>query len=546
MTRIRRWPVLVALAGLLLLVALLAGWIARQPTVELPDYGGVYTEAVVGHPRTLSPIFAQSDAERDLVSLLFRGLTRADIGGAIVPDAATKWEVSDDKLTYTFHLRDDVFWSDGAPVSAADVLFTVRAIQDPSFKGDPNLTAVWRTVALEAVDDKTVKFILTEPFAPFLDQTTLGLLPAHVLGQTPIAELASAPFNTQPITNGPFKLEKLDEKEATLAPNPNDGGRRPYLARLTFRFYPDRGAAIAAFGRHDVLGVGMVSPSDLSKLAEGALLYSAARPTFTAVYLNLDKFMFQDKRTRQALLLGLDRGAIVRQALNGQALVADSPIVPQSWAYNANVRRYPYDPAQAKTLLEQAGWTDVDSDGVREREGQRFEFTLVTSDDPVRSAVADMLAKQWAQLGIRVNVQPVKSTALEQVYLDPREFDAALYGWNVPASDPDPYPLWHSTQVNQGQNVSGWANLEADSRLEQARQTVEPAVRANLYHDFQAIFAEEVPALLLYHGVYHYALDPQVRNVQLGPVLLDPTCRFQTLPQWYLRTRTARPSLLGS
>lgn len=545
MNRIRRWPVLIALVGLILLAVLLAGLVTRQPAIEVPDYGGVYTEAMVGRPRTLAPIFAQTDTERDLIALLFRGLTRADPNGVIVPDAAAVWEVTPDGLTYTFKLRDDVFWSDGAPVTTADVIYTITCIQDPTYSVNPGLASLWRSVALEPVDQQTIRFHLTEPFAPFLDQTTLGLMPSHILGEVPMAELLTHSYNLQPISNGPFKLEKLDETTATLAPNPHDGGRRPYLARLTFKFYSDRGQAVAAYLRKDVMGVGQVAPADLVKVSAGAI-YSAPRPTFTTIFLNLDRFTFQDRRTRQALLLALDRASIVRQALNGQALVADSPIVPQSWAYAPDVKRYPYDRLQASALLEQVGWTDADQDGVREREGQRLEFTLVTTDDPTRQAVADLVVKQWAQVGVRARVQTVTARTLETVQFDTRQFDAALYGWNATDSDPDPYPFWHSTQVNQGQNIAGWANLEADSRLERARQTPDPAVRATLYREFQVIFSEETPALLLYHGIYHYALDPQVHNVQLGQVLLDASSRFQTIQQWYVRTRSVRQGLLGS
>ncbi len=174
MSRFRRWPVLIALAGLLLLAVLLAGWVARLPTVEVPDYGGTFSEALIGKPRFLSPILAQTDAERDIVSLLFRGLTRTDAAGNVVPDVASGWEVSADGLSYTFRLRNDVYWSDGLPVTAADVLYTIGAVQDPSFTANPSLSAFWRTVAMEVVDDYTIRFQLTEPFAPFLDQTTLG------------------------------------------------------------------------------------------------------------------------------------------------------------------------------------------------------------------------------------------------------------------------------------------------------------------------------------------------------------------------------------
>lgn len=545
MSRIRRWPVLIALAGLLLLVALLGGWIARQPTVEIPDYGGTFTEAVVGRPRSLSPVYAQTESERDLVALLFRGLTRPDAAGNIVPDVASDWDVSPDGLSYTFHLRDDVYWSDGVPVTAADILYTISVIQNPSFDGHPPLAAFWRTVALELIDPQTIRFHLTEPFAPFVDQTTLGLLPAHLLEHVPVGELSRHTFNTQPVGNGLFKLERLDETSAVLTPNPHDGGRRPYLARLIFRFYPDRASAIAAFLRKEATGVGQVSAADLSKVSAGAI-YSAPRPTFTTVFLNHNHPLFQDRRVRQALLLSIDRPAIIREVLQGQAIVADSPVVAQSWTYEPAVRHYGYDPAQARNLLEEAGWTDSDGDGVRDKGGQSLTFTLMTSEDPVRRAVAERIAQQWGNVGVKVSVQTASPRTLEQSYLAPRQYDAALYGWSASETDPDPYPLWHSTQAKDGQNVGAWSNKDADAVLEKARQTGDAATRGQLYREFQRIFSEETPALLLYHGIYHYAVDPLVHNVQVGQVLLDPSQRFQTIPYWYTRTRAIRPGFLNN
>ncbi|MFN8474978.1 MAG: peptide ABC transporter substrate-binding protein [Anaerolineae bacterium] len=544
MSRIRRWPVLIALAGLILLGVIIFGLISRQPTVEVPDVGGTFTEAVVGRARVLSPLFAQTDTEKDLVYLLFRGLTRADVSGATVPDVATGWTISPDKLIYTFTLRNDVFWSDGAPVTAEDVLFTIKTLQDPAFSGDPDMAILWHNIAVEVVDDHTVRFILPEPYAPFLDQTAVGLLPAHVLKDVPVAQMAAHSFSTQPVGNGPFKIEKLDDTSANLVPNPYDGGRRPYLSRLIFRFFPDRSSALAAFNRKEVMGVGQVAPADLAKLSSGAI-YSAARPIFTAIYLDLHNPLFQDRAVRQALLMGLDREALVRHALYGQALVTDSPIITNSWAYNPELHRYTYNVDQARALLDNAGWRDTNGDGIRDRDGRAFEFKLTTADEPSRVAVANMIAKQWEQLGVHAKVSVVAPDEFQNNYLEPRNFDAILYGWNTPDSDPDPYAQWHSTQIKDGQNYSGWSNKDADRILEEARHTTDPAARAGLYRDFQALFAQDLPALLLYHGIYEYAVDSQVRNVQVGSVLLDPHDRLQTVQQWYMHTRPSDTGLLS-
>ena len=264
-------------------------------------------------------------------------------------------------------------------------------------------------------------------------------------------------------------------------------------------------------------------------------LYSAQAPGYGIVFLNLKREslpFLQVKEVRQALLYGLDRQELIDDVLEGQGLVADSPVLPILWAYDPAVRHYSYDPERAIGLLDAAGWMDSDGDRVRDREGVTLAFTLLTTDEPAMVGLAEGMAAQWLNIGVRVRVRTV-STEVANNFVRNRDFDAALVRMALTA-DPDPYPLWHSTQAEAGQNYAGFDNEEADLAMEEARLTADPERLLELYHTFQQIFAEEVPALLIHHPVYTYAVHDSVREVQLSP-MLHTSQRFRNIQSWYVQ-----------
>lgn len=540
-----RWQALIAILGIILLGTLLAYFAFGLSTVAQADYGGTYIEGIAGTPNIVNPLFNQfNPVDRDLSALIFNGLTRADERGVIKPDLARSWEISPDGLIYTFTLRSDITWSDGAPFSSADVVYTIQTIQSSDYPGLTDIASLWRTVAISALNPLTVRMQLSQPFAPFLDYTTIGLLPSHLLQDVSASDLPTAQFSRQPIGTGPFVLDELTPEEATLSPNPRYFGQRPYLGTLQFKFYKDGNeAALAAYERGEVEGVSQVTP-ELLEQARGLPkldLQSAQLAGMTLVFFNTTKPQFQDKLVRQALLYGMNRQGIIDTLLQGQALLGVGPILPNSWAYDDALKKYPYDPQRAAELLDQAGWQDKNKDGVRERGDQLLAFTLLTNtDDPTRAQIAQQLADDWNKLGAKVDVELVPAPLLVQDNLRPRQFDVVLAAFtNLPA-DPDPYTAWHSSQTpdksDAGRNYSGWENSDADDLLQQARRTVDLAARAELYRQFQMLFMEDVPAAILYYPVYTYGIDQRLHGVQLAP-LLDPSDRFRNISQWFINTR---------
>ena len=548
MTRHIRWQAVIAIVGVVLIVVLL-GYIAyTTTTVVVPDVGGTYVEGMAGRPSYINPVLCQyNQVDRDLVSLIFSSLTEINERGEIVPALARDWDVSENGLVYTFYLRRDVVWHDGEPFTADDVLFTVAAMQHEEYQGPPELGELWRTVTAEKINDYTVSFTLQAPLATFLDYTTVGVLPDHLLASVPAGELPRDQYNVRPVGTGMFKISEVSGDYVILEANPDYYGAKPLLSKVEFKFYPDYQSVFAAYQQGEVEGISEVLPEDLPRVRQEQYLnlYTARLSSYTLIFLNLDLPIFEDKEVRQALLWSIDRQRIIDQVLDGQGLVASSPIMPDSWAYNRDIPQYEYDPQMAARLLTEAGWVDTDADGVRENEGVRLEFTLLTNKDPVRRQLIEEIARQLWDVGVRVVPVVEDSTWVVNEALRPREFDALLYSWGNLPTDPDPYLMWHSTQIGgDGQNYAGLRSVEIDQLLEQGRQSTDQGERTRLYRDFQDLFADEVPSLLLYYPVYNYAVDEMVKGVQLSP-MMDASDRFRTVDQWYIKTRRMMVSETG-
>ena len=544
-----RLPLLLIIIGVAV-IGFIVYQLAPRSTVTVPDTGGTYVEGVAGAPQYINPLLCQlHDEDRDLCSLVFVGLTRFTETGEVVPDLADTWSISDDGITYTFKLRQDIKWDDGAPVTVDDILFTTRLLQDPGYPGRPDIGALWQTIKVSRVDTQTVQCRLSQPLAPFLDFTTIGLLPSHILSGTAAADLNKLPFNLQPVGNGPWRVVEVNTNgnrvsSIALEPSPNYYGAKPNLSRIIFRYYPNVQAAFDAYRTGDVDGFSNLSLAD-SKRAEARddlTLYTATKSRYTSVFFNLRKdsgaIALMDKSVRQALLLALDRDKIVREVLGGQAIVADTPFIPGTWAYHTGAQHYPYDPVRATQLLRNAGYelaTVAPSNvSVWQKSGEPIAFTLLTQDDPTRRAVAEAIVKQWRDLGVQVSVQPVRN--LVRDFLSSRQFQVALVD-NLVDGDPDPYPVWHRSQIiAPGQNYTGFDNKDASNWLEAARTTTDRVKRFEYYRKFQELFTEELPALPLYYPTYEYAISSRVKRVQVPPMMY-PSDRLRTIGSWYINVK---------
>ena len=541
-----RWLILIGLIAVAISIAIV---VPSQPSfvqisVPLPAAtatavppAAIYSEAIVGKPRDINPLLSDfNDADQDLTALVFSGLTTNEVNGEVRPALAQSWDISDDGLNYTFALRRDVRWHDGVPFNSRDISATVALLQAMEFPASPALTDFWRRVSVATPGDYTVTFTLSEPFAPFLSYTSLGILPAHIVEKIPASLWPDRNFNAHPIGTGAFRVATIDEGHSviTLQPFADYYGPKPRIGQVDLHFYANESAALAAYKRGEVLGISHVGADLLpdARRQEGLALYAAPMSGFDALYLNLTNPLFQQKEVRQGLLLALDRQRIIDRSLDGQGLVPDSPLLPDNWAYNRFVKKYSPNTVAAKALFAQAGWTLNDQDGTLHKGDQKMDFAIMASDDPVQVRVIEEITRQWSAVGVKAHPQVTGFSGLARDFLRPRKYDTIFVRWRDPSSDPDLYALWHSTRISdEGQNYGGWQNRDADELLEQARRESDPKTRADLYAKFQDLFADQVPTLLISYPIYVYAVDRRVQNVQIGP-LARPSDRFRTISNW--------------
>jgi len=562
-----RWQILVAVAGvvaILLLLLAVKGPVLRPNTPAVQAVrGGTYREALVGSLQRLNPVLdSYNQPDRDVDRLIFSGLVGFDSTGAPIPDLAEGWVIGDDGLSYTVILRPDVTWHDGEPITSSDVLYTYGVLQDKNYPGPPDLARLWRSVKVSALDNRTVVFTLPEPFAPFLDFLSQGLLPEHLLRDVSAADLAGQTFNISPVGSGPFRLDHLlvEQDRITglvLKPNENHYGPKAYLEEVEFRYFPSVEAAFGALEAGQVMGLGGLTPP----LVERALrlstlqMFSAREPRMALVFFNLKNEevpFFASREVRRALLLAVNRQRIVDSVLFGQAVLAAGPLLPGSWAADPAITPEAYDPLQAERMLETAGWklptgaTAGDASYVRTKEETPLRFSLAHPDDAVHTRTAQMLQTMWAEVGVQVDLLAVPAGSLVGDYLAPRSYQAVLADLSLARfPDPDPYTFWHQTQISSGQNYSQLDDRSISEVLEIARTEPNPANRAKLYRSFQYRFNYQVPALVLWYPTYSYALDVRLNGVRLGP-LVDASDRLTSLSQWYLISAPATPATVST
>ncbi|MBK7448107.1 MAG: peptide ABC transporter substrate-binding protein [Anaerolineales bacterium] len=546
-----RWQILVV-AVTLVIVALLL--LSQQPvtTITLPEAapGGIYTEALIGSMGRLNPMLDwNNSADRDVNRLIFSGLVKFDSRGLPQPDLVESWGVSADGKVYNFSLRPNAVWHDGQPVTSDDVIFTIEAIKSSGSLFPQDIKDLWTQIEIKRLDDKTFQFTLPEPFSPFLDYVTFGILPKHLLENIPADQLPNAEFNLKPVGTGPYKFDRLltsggQITGVVLTVNQEYFLGPAFVEQVVFRYFPNSATALDAYRQGEVMGVSQLTQDVLDAALQepGLSVYTSRLPQMGMIFLNLNNpavAFLQDANLRRALMLGVNRTVIVSHILKGQAIIADSPILPGSWAYYDEIEKFPYDPEAATQILNKEGYVFTAGSTVRSKDGQPLAFTLVHPDDAIHTQIAAAIQADWALIGVQLNLQPVSYDALVNNHLATRSYEAALGDLNTSRTpDPDPYLFWHQAEATGGQNYSQWDNRTASEFLETGRTAADFNERARLYKNFQVVFAKELPSLPLYYPVYSYGVDAQVQGVQVAP-MYDVSDRLALINEWYLVTRRA-------
>lgn len=547
-----RWQILIVLITALI-VGLILVFFQTKPATPVsekpsPVSGGTYTEALVGQFSRLNPLLDHfNQPDRDVDRLLFRRLINHDRNGRPVAELAQNWTVSDDATHFKFFLNQKAVWHDGVPVTSHDVAFTVKLLQSGSPYIAPQLRELWPKVQVLVHGDDTIEFVLQDSFAPFLDYFSFQILPSHLLQIETVEELIDHPFTLKPVGCGPYRFAQLIVennviKGIELEANDLYFEGRPFIEKVTFKYYPGREEAMQAYLAGEVDGVSSVSENEITRALaqQGLNLYSSREAHLSTIFLNnasLEVPFLQQSDFRKALMAAINRQGMIDEVLMGQGVLADGPLLPDSWAYYEGQVQYRYDPDLARQLMAALGMKLNEQNMLLAADGQAVKLRLLVPEEARYQKLAQIVERNWRTIGLDVElvVKPYEQVLAD---LDSRNFQAALINIdfsNTP--DPDPYPFWSEATANSGQNYSGWINATASEYIEQARVISDMEMRTKLYRNFQVLFAEDLPSLPLFFSVYNYAVKDSIKNVSIGPVY-DPSDRFNTICEWYIRTIT--------
>ncbi len=541
---------------LLFLILINSGYLANshyyQNTQEIPKLGGEYTEGMVGQPRFINPILAQTnDIDSDLSSIIYSSLLKLNPEGELVNDLAESYEIGEDNLSYVFHIkkgvkwhaRKELEWEDRKDLTADDIIYTIQAIQDPEFNS--TLRANWTGVRTEKIDDYTVKFILKNSYSPFLNNLTFGILPKHLWSLISTSEFFRAEYNFRPVGTGPYKFNQFTkDKEGRISSleliiNENYYGKRPYIKKIIFQFFQNEADAILAFNRKEINGINYLSPENKEKLVnvENSNIQRLKIPRYFAIFFNqTHNKALSDKEVRLALAYSVDKNRLIQEILKGEGSPADSPIPTQSLGYNSEIKIYDYAQEHAKNVLEAAGWIDSDEDGIREKENVKIEFTLIVPNQKELIQTGELIQQMWKEIGVAVEIKNIETNELNDSYIKPREYEAILFA-QILNQDPDPFAFWHSSQKREtGLNLSLYDNSEVDKILEEARQEANSETRSEKYRKFQELLTEDIPAIFLYSPNYLYVHSKSIRGTNFNNIVI-PSDRFSGIENWYMKTK---------
>ena len=486
--------------------------------VETPAFGGALREGAIGNPHFMNPLLAQSDADRDVVSLVYTGLMRYDKSGEPRPALAERYDVSPDGLNYTFTLKNKIYWSDGEKITADDVIFTIGLAKNPL--AGSSRRANLEGVDIEKVDDGAIRFHLKKAYAPFLENLTLGILPKHLWEKIPPSQISLAELNTSPVGAGPYKISSLDRDSLGSITAINFTANkyfvlgRPHIKTVSLKFYPSEDKAVKDLESGFLDSYGALSPKNVAKLGDRVKIEQMPLGRIIAVFLNQGaQKTFALPDIRRALNLSVNKKRLVEKVLGGYGNAIDGPL---PWPAENEI----YDPDTAKSIVAASK--------------KEIKFTLTTAKTAELMETAEALKNMWNDAGFKVDVKTFPVADLEQSVIGPRRYDAFLYGEEVIGKNPDPFAFWHSSQRNHpGYNIALYANSKVDKFLEQVRVEQDPAKRDGLYSSIQKEIKKDLPAIFLFSPAYLYAVPRElgglgVKNVNTG------SDRFATINEWYL------------
>ena len=483
-------------------------------------YGDAFVSGSIADAIILVPFLADDSTSSVICGQIFNGLTKVDKNLNIVGDLAKNWHVSEDKLTITFYLREDVFWHDGRKLSAEDVKFTFDSILNPR-NACPYTASFQDIKEIKIIDKQTIQFKYQKPYAPALLKLGTGIIPKHILKDK---DIRTSDFKRRPIGCGPYKIEDWQtDQHITLVSFDDYFEGRPFIDRYVMRIIPDQAVQFLELvtGSIDYMNLTPYQYSyrtQTKKFKERFDKYKYLDYAYTYIGYNLKDELFKDKRVRCALSRAVNKENIIDGVLMGLGEECTGPFLKGSYAYNEEAKRYPYDPKKAMELLEDAGWYDTDNNGILDKDGREFSFKLIINQgNKQREDIATLIQHDWEKIGIKVEVQTIAWAAFINEFIDKGNFQAIILGWTLPI-DPDAYNVWHSDSTKEGGlNFIGYKNKEVDRLLEEGRETFDQDKRGIIYRKIHEIIAEDQPYTFLYFPYALPAVSKRFKGIEPAP-----------------------------
>jgi peptide/nickel transport system substrate-binding protein len=525
----------------------LLGKLNSYLVTEVPAHGGSLTEGLIGSSRFINPLLELSDADRDLTYLIYSGLMRATAEGELIPDLAESYTVSDDGLTYNFKIKENAYFQDGKKVTADDIEYTIRMAQDINLRSPKRNN--WIGVTINKINESEISFELKQPYSPFLENTTLGILPKHIWGNATADEFPFSPYNTEPIGSGSYQVSNIKRNSSGIPTSYELKSFErytlcePFITNLKLNFYANEKDLSTAYSNGQIDSTSSLSPQNFNILKEDDATEKISLPRVFGVFFNQNQAkVFLNKEVRTALNMTVDKDRIITEALGGYAEKVDGPLPNGILPIIQNASTtYNRDEAikQAQTILTKAGWKYNDTEKILEKkisktETQKLAFSISTSNTTDLKQVADILKEDWTILGAQVEILTFDSADLNQNIIGQRKYDALLFG-EIINRGLDLFAFWHSSQRNTGYNVALYANSKADKLLEDARQTSDKDTRLKKYTLFEDEIANDIPAVFIYSPEFIYILPPKVRGFQSG-LINNRSERFEEIYKWYIES----------
>jgi len=517
----------------------------RLATVVRPTTGGQINLAIIGSPRFLNPVLSPAnEADKDLVAIIFSSLFKYDNQGKLTNDLAQKYSIGDNGKIYEITLKENVKWHDKQTLTIDDVIFTIQTIQNPDYRSP--LRTFWQGIEIEKVGDLTIRLKLKNPYSPFLNNLTFGILPKHLWENVPAAQFPLNEMNLKPIGSGAYVFNKFQKdtkgtvKSIELKSFKDYFGGEAFISTLVFNFYLSESDVYTAYKKGTLDVFNLASAKNFTDLKNkkdvNVSVYQLTLPRYFAVFFNQTQNKFlADKTIRQALAWSINKKEIIDQVFGGYGSEVNSPLLKDMTGYSDQVKVYDFALEHAKNTLAAAGWTDTDGDTVLEKDNQKLEITLTSIDWPELAQSAELIRKQWAALGVKVNLEIKETGKIQNETIKPRQYQALLFG-EVLGFEPDLFHFWHSTQKKEsGLNLALYENPEVDKLLSASIEDMDQSSRADKNQQVASLITEDLPAIFLFSPDYLFVAKKEIKGITLENIDI-PSSRFAQINQWYLNT----------